>query len=173
MAWLTNSAVLGALAQVSQVQIVVQKEDFLRPDAGGPRNDHLRRMYGKLKGVDRQWFSHATAALSWHMDPDSEAVRCMGVAAQDRSANNMRPLMHHKFLVRLVNGDCGTPHPNAVWTGSFNATKNGTRSLENALIIPDKAVAMAYFEEWAWILGQSESLDWNHEWICPDYRIGS
>ncbi|MGG6325682.1 hypothetical protein ACQ5UC_18795 [Vibrio cholerae] len=32
VAWLTSESILDALASVKNVQIVVQKEDFLRPD---------------------------------------------------------------------------------------------------------------------------------------------
>ncbi len=87
--------------------------------------------------------------------------------------------MHHKFLVfcewrepdysmasRILN-------PIAVWTGSFNATFNATRSLENAVVIRDPEIAKMYFQEWASVIGISESLQWNYEYVCPELRIGS
>src|SRR4051812_8513944 len=54
VAWLTSEAILGALARVPYgVSIVVQKEDFLRPDFGVRRIDRwrvaLRRMYTSLE----------------------------------------------------------------------------------------------------------------------------
>lgn len=60
--------------------------------------------------------------------------------------------------------------PTAVWTGSFNLTYNGERSLENVVIIQDEHVARRYAEEWAWVLSLSESLDWTQPWVAPEYR---
>jgi hypothetical protein len=51
VAWLTSEPIIKAMSH-KDVQIIVQKEDFLRPDdkdgfGGWPR--HLRSLYGSLK----------------------------------------------------------------------------------------------------------------------------
>ena len=63
--------------------------------------------------------------------------------------------------------------PRAVWTGSFNMTGNATRSLENAVLLRDEAIARAYTAEWITVLGISEELDWNAEWVATNFRVGS
>jgi hypothetical protein len=63
--------------------------------------------------------------------------------------------------------------PATVWTGSFNATVNGTQSLENAVIIADGAIAQAYFDEWCDMIGISEPLDWEHQYVAPEWRFGT
>jgi len=45
---LTDTVVLEALAKCRHVSIVVQKEDFLRPDLGQARARSLRRLYDAL-----------------------------------------------------------------------------------------------------------------------------
>ncbi|HEY9640318.1 MAG TPA: hypothetical protein V6C57_07530 [Coleofasciculaceae cyanobacterium] len=63
--------------------------------------------------------------------------------------------------------------PYAVWTGSFNMSENATKSLENAVYIQDKAIARAYYNEWAQIEALSEPLDWETAWSEPEWRVGS
>jgi hypothetical protein len=48
IAWLTDREILRALASCTHVSIVVQKEDFLRPDIGGGRAATLRPLYDSL-----------------------------------------------------------------------------------------------------------------------------
>jgi phosphatidylserine/phosphatidylglycerophosphate/cardiolipin synthase-like enzyme len=183
VAWLTNTAVLVALAKVSQVSIIVQKEDFLRPDNPGQYKADLHMMYSAIPGVYR-YDIDGIMDLSCATDPDSEAIRCMGI--HNSSQKRAVPRMHHKFLVRskkIIQCSCddyfcSCDHqwnlvPEAVWTGSFNMTYNGSRSLENALVIYDQDVASRYQREWAWIFGLSEPLDWRNEWVQPEYRLGT
>jgi hypothetical protein len=88
--------------------------------------------------------------------------------------------MHNKFWI-FCDGETVVQdmyrlrklQPVAVWTGSFNATKTGGRSFENAVIIRDRRVATAYAHEWAQIFALSEPLDWTTPWCEPEYRIGS
>jgi phosphatidylserine/phosphatidylglycerophosphate/cardiolipin synthase-like enzyme len=83
--------------------------------------------------------------------------------------------MHHKFLVFCrysINEELAWPYiPYAVWTGSFNITKNGSRSLENAVYIQHPEVAMHYFFEWQQILEVSETLDWTSPYAAPDIQF--
>lgn len=62
------------------------------------------------------------------------------------------PLMHNKFIVfrKKVIDKTGnvTMINDAVWTGSYNFTKNASNSLENALLIENNDIADLYYEEW-------------------------
>jgi phosphatidylserine/phosphatidylglycerophosphate/cardiolipin synthase-like enzyme len=87
--------------------------------------------------------------------------------------------MHNKFLIFSKVEESTEDHgietvtPYAVWTGSFNLTKNATMSLENALFITDKKIVNAYFEEYGQIAAMSEELNWSSEWTAPEWRIGT
>ena len=174
MAWLTNGRVLDALAGKEAVSVLVQKEDFLRPDAGVWTKSKVQTKYAALPEFNRFYSTHGYSVCS---DPYADAVRCVGITAGSGSA---KPRMHHKFLVLCevvgtIKHDYpgGSLHPWAVWTGSFNATENGTRSFENAVLIHNEDVAAMYFAEWSALLGVSEPLDWASEWVQPEYRIGT
>lgn len=177
MAWLTNIDVLLALAGRESVSIIVQKEDFLRPDVGGWSKQRLRGYYSRVPGINR---IQADVLYNYASDPTTEAIRCMGVFA---GRDSVPPRMHHKFLVFCdASGkkiEAGTPWeystfaPKAVWTGSFNATSNATRSIENAVLIDSTKVAEAYYDEWRKLLGLSEPLDWESPYVNPEYRIGT
>jgi phosphatidylserine/phosphatidylglycerophosphate/cardiolipin synthase-like enzyme len=86
--------------------------------------------------------------------------------------------MHNKFVlfcnVKEAEGD-GFPEitPYAVWTGSFNFSKNATFSFENAVVLTDQAVVQSYYREWGQILALSEPLNWEDPWCAPEWRIGS
>jgi hypothetical protein len=185
MAWMTNRAVLECLAKRPYgCQIVVQKEDFLRP--GLVERNELQRLYGALDCPDRFALPLMTASgpseLSYCGDPSCDSVRVMGIC--HRKGEN-GPRMHHKFLVfcRRVARVTENPdefesypdsfEPYAVWTGSFNATENATRSRENAVYIRSEPIARHYCAEWTRTLALSESLDWTSAYVDPQWRFGS
>ncbi len=177
VAWLTNEAVLDALASRNQVGIVVQKEDFLRPDfkPGPGWEASLRARYTALPG---------RPALSWGVplsycgpgSAEEHPVRCMGLTDPDARRKAL-PRMHHKFLIGCV--PSGTedyyeaPTAVAVWTGSVNLTYNATLSRENAVIIRRPQVAAQFMVEYQELLGLSEPLDWQSQWVQPEFRYGS
>jgi hypothetical protein len=183
VAWLTNEPVLQALASKRATSIIVQKEDFLRPDRGWSAQ-RLRRLYSALPSGSR--YEVPGCSYSYSSDDTMPALRCMGNHNSDKSP--AWPRMHNKFLV-FCEEDISTESysdgvdeehwesvkvvPKAVWTGSFNVTKNATFSLENAVLIDNAAVAEAYLAEFALIFGASEPLDWEHQWAAPEFRIGS
>lgn len=188
VAWLTSERVLAALADVKDgVSVVVQKEDFLRPDHGHDRavwRSRLRHLYDSLTpGPIRYSHGQLVATLSFAGDPEIAPVRCVGNHNRDRSP--AFPRMHNKFLVfcdykpcckndelsELLPEDRITPR--AVWTGSFNLTQNATRSFENAVVLTGVDVATRYYNEWQQILALSEPLDWRSEWAEPEWRIGT
>lgn len=185
MAWLTNERVLNALRTRESVSIIVNKEDFLRPDKGDWSKRKIKDLYSKIPGIDRMSIGRMYCYCS---DPRTPAIRCLGIRDERR---NVPPRMHHKFIVfceanprEVIRVDqpgaepfeieeMGNAIPRAVWTGSFNATENGTRSLENAVILRGRDYAMPFFTEWCSLLGISEPLNWTSPYIEPEYRIGS
>lgn len=185
-AWLTNFLVLDALARLNRgCQVVVQKEDFLRPDSNHTGRSHqiLRAKYASLRcGFARRMLPSIAGDLSVGSDDTAEAVRCAGIANTDR--RKAAPRMHHKFavackcdIIKEV-GPWGEYEqvrfiPYSVWTGSFNPTCNGTRSRENAVIVESESAAKHYVDEWAKVFAISEPLDWSKEWSAPEWRIGT
>lgn len=183
VAWLTSYPVLDALAQDNKdVVFVIQKEDFLRPDMGqfkGFKNI-LKEKYGKLKNnlTRYDFIDTILPNMSFSSDPSIDPVSCVG------NINNAKvaafPRMHNKFLIfakrnndsELTN-DEKTIIPYAVWTGSYNITKNASMSFENALYITDLKIVNAFYKEFAQIIALSESLNWFKDWVEPQWRIGT
>lgn len=169
MAWFTNRRVLESMARLpGGCQVVVQKEDFLRPDS--VERADLKSLYGALRSPHRHDLPTRTSVgpnwLSTSCSQECEAVRCMGVRPV---RGRVTPKMHHKFFVFFDNA----MSPFAVWTGSFNATENGAMSRENALYIRSRSIATAYAVEWSRALSLSESLDWSSDYVEPDWRFGT
>ncbi|MCM1981637.1 phospholipase D-like domain-containing protein [Lyngbya confervoides] len=184
IAWLTSGSILDALARKSVVSIVVQKEDFLRPDLGGGKDwkNWLRKKYKSLQcNIDRYSFDNIISNLSVCSDPTLDPIRCVGNYNRDKAP--AFPRMHNKFMIfaklsTLSDVDqtqLGSTrvNPYAVWTGSFNLTKNAGKSLENALFITDLEVVQAYFSEFSQIVAISEPLDWEVDWAEPEWRVGT
>lgn len=176
VAWLTHPKILEAL-QGPSTAIVVQKEDFLRPDLGASTNwkADLRRRYNSLHcNVARFEFSNLLSELDTCGDPIITPVRCVGNYNKEKSP--AFPRMHNKFLIFARVEDCehcSEVVPYAVWTGSFNLTYNAANSLENAVLLTDPEIVRAFYEEYGQIMALSEPLDWESEWSAPEWRIGS
>lgn len=121
VAWLTHPGVLAELAKKKLVSIIVQKEDFLRPDsaaAGASASSFktsLHKAYGAIQGIGGVMGHYDNVAFGliegmdagiWcppmHGETEWHAIRCAGAA----SAKNRqwRPNLHHKFLVFLRPG---------------------------------------------------------------------
>lgn len=185
VAWLTNPRILDALRSPRfGASIVVQKEDFLRPDTKSSRSawqKSLRESYDRVFcGLDRFSVGGLVRNLSVCGDPTLQPIRCVGNHNRDRVP--AFPRMHNKFMVfckiDIAEEDrySQDPYPimtYRVWTGSFNLTDTATRSFENAVLISSEVIARAYFDEWAQILAISEPLDWSSDWVEPEWRIGS
>ena len=128
----------------------------------------LERIYQQL-GIDVD-----TAKLSGQVGDDQSRY-----GNHNRDKKPAFPRMHNKFLVfaKVTSGE--TEHepkiiePYAVWTGSFNFTKNATNSLENALYITEQLIVNAFFNEYGQIAAMSEPLDWISDWAEPEWRIGT
>lgn len=184
VAWLTHFPILKALSTRDSI-MVVQKEDFLRPDLyANERNwkDSLRSAYNNLScSFTRYDLPGVGNSLSTSCDPRISPVRCVGNHNSGKLA--AFPRMHNKFLVFCdveINEDIPEDHfghrsivPTKVWTGSFNFSDNATKSFENAVLISDSKIARAFANEFSQIFALSESLDWSQNWVAPEYRIGT
>jgi len=171
VAWLTDIPILETLASLDVVSIVINKEDFLRPD-GADSNwaSELRRRYGKLAQpnprLGRLPGMRALKALPGAAGPAS--IRCVGAASP--SEDRFGPRMHHKFLV-FLDYVKGTLVPKALLTGSFNITATSRRSLENILFIDDERFAQIYYDEFFRVFLLSEPLDWISDSVSPSYSV--
>lgn len=180
VAWLTDHEILEALSKINTC-IVVQKEDFLRPDYNYDKNK-LQKLYDKIK-----WHCY-TDHFHWKYLPSLSycgcidgGIRCMGNYNRDKKP--AFPRMHNKFMIFGTERKTTTMEEymsedevfklNSVWTGSFNFTYNAGYSLENAVIISNKEIITAYINEFCQIYSLSEDLDWSCDWCDPEYRIGS
>jgi hypothetical protein len=151
IAWLSDMRILDALATRQGVSILVQKEDFLRPDLDTAPDFALtlRRAYERLEPINQHWAPGLAGSLSvctlWDIPP----VRCVGNDNVDK--HPAWPRMHNKFLVFCLlreNAWRGPElHPECVWTGSYNITFNAQKSFENAVILRDPDIAAAYARE--------------------------
>jgi hypothetical protein len=184
VAWLTDMRVLDALATRQGVSILVQKEDFLRPDLDGAADFAvaLRRAYDRLQWISRYGAPGVASSLSVCCDDRTDPVRCVGNYNAEK--HPAWPRMHNKFLVfcaedhiestsREYDNSRDVLRPEVVWTGSYNITFNAHKSFENAVILRDPDIAAAYAREWAQLLALSEPLDWEARWCAPEYRIGT
>ncbi len=187
VAWLTDSTVLEALSAKTGVSIIVQKEDFLRPDSEKQTKQHLRKLYRNIPGLPDGRYTQFSPSvtitdMSMCTSPELDAIRCCGMHNRNRSV--AWPRAHHKFLVfckqvPMPDSEEMSPseqyfvRPYAAWTGSYNITNNSINSLENAIYLIHSKIAEAYLQEWGQVAGLSEPLDWTDDWVEPEYRIGT
>jgi len=183
VAWLTDGSILSALAKVPHgVQIVVQKEDFLRPDHPGVGRVDIRRMYEALPRFEMYCLPGIASSLNVCGPGNSAPVRCIGAVQESR--RNAIPRSHHKFCVFLQRRETEPNEdgdrqdyfaPLRVWTGSFNWTWNASRSLENAVLIESPKIAERFALEWSKAYAVSEALDWSHQWddMRQGFRVGT
>ena len=190
VAWLTSFPILNALSKKVGVSIIVQKEDFLRPDLDSSNRwkSDLRRAYDALPmSLNRQDHGFGSTVLynmSVAYTPEIQPVRCIG--NNNSAKSSAFPRAHHKFIVLCKDGlqlsergardqssEWNSFNPYEVWTGSFNFTKNAGQSLENAVVMQDPKIVNAYFHEYAQIAAVSEPLDWERDWVAPEWRIGT
>ena len=184
IAWLTSKPILEALSKKKGVSLVVQKEDFLRPDYNNSSNwkNELRNMYNALPNTlsryDEGWNGTILGGMSTSGDPEIDSVRCVGNYNKDKKP--AFPRAHHKFIVFCKKTEISEYsyadlnfEPYEVWTGSFNFTFNAVNSLENVIISKDNKIVDAYLKEAAQIIAISEKLDWETDWVAPEWRLGT
>lgn len=192
VAWLTSEPILRELARKAGVSLVVQKEDFLRPDLAPTNNwrRRLRKLYldlpATLSRYDGGFAETRLHLMSFATDPTIDAVRCVG--NHNAAKASAFPRAHHKFVVFCkrhseTSSSSNYPRENAkytnsfepyeVWTGSFNFTKNATFSFENAVVSCDPNIVAAFTKEFGQIAALSEPLDWESIWVAPEWRVGT
>lgn len=152
VAWLTDPDIIKALSK-RFVALTVQKENWWK--AKDKRGINLARGYASLQGgLPASAFPEPLASFggSTPLAP----IACVGYSG----ASPFSPLHHHKFLVRCRVTKVGKLAADAVWTGSFNLTKNASNGYENAVEIHDPIIAGAYLNEFALMACMSEPMNW-------------
>jgi hypothetical protein len=175
VAWLTNLKILNELEKKQYLSIIIQKEDFLRPEDEIDWKGNLRKIYDRIinnsklsKNDDLNFGSLRFSNMSYCGDDTIDSIRCVGYGGN----SIVKPKMHHKFLV-FSKKENEKFIPYAIWTGSFNFTHTGNKSFENGLYITSEKIANSYFREWGQILALSEKLNWDHEYCEPEWKYGS
>lgn len=135
MAWLTSQKVLKSLSERPSV-LILRNESWLNKKGGLAKK--TREMYGKMRSSKK--------TLSVAGKTIEEDLLVCGLISHPQN-------MHHKFAVRLEKGK-----PVSVWTGSFNPTKNGNESIENAIVIHNEQIASSYFQEFMCVRAISKPL---------------
>lgn len=187
VAWMTSEPILSALSRKIGASIILQKEDFLRPDTNQDfaNKTVLRGLYDSVVPVSLMEFEREiqVRGKSALIDADGRmslfSFRCIGHVKQPHEY--AMPRMHHKFLVfckYVENFDYADPEfspyvPYAVWTGSYNMTNNATYSLENGIYIPSSDIARRYYHEWEQLIMVSEPLDWTSDYAEPELEINT
>lgn len=194
VAWMTDFDVLDAM-KAKSLGLLIQKEDFLRPELDKNLGDKrwistLRGKYDRMSAYgihyrstyDFIYLHFNTVIGSIEIATGREALGetlCFGIPGRDHLS---RPNMHDKFLVfgvveEVVVDDEGYTRsefkPKAVWTGSFNLSKNASRSIDNAVYIEDERIAQVYYNEWAGLYLYGERLDWTSTWVKQQFSLGT
>lgn len=180
VAWLTSFKILDALAKCRNVQIIVQKEDFLRPDLNTNNKSNwksiLHTKYNQVTcELERYNFKSPINKLSFANNPNVDGIRCVGNHNSEKKP--AFPRMHNKFLVFCRLRDQVNYQAVSVWTGSFNLTQNAVYSIENTILMNDNSgdneILNSYLKEHHQIFCISEKLNWETDWVEPEYRIGT
>ena len=172
VAWITDTDVLAELAR-RQTLLVIQKEDFLRPDMETRLSEEARNRLLKAYSEFKPFDATKLAAGPFTQAGDASVSRLPPILCFGRCVPGkmyMTPRMHNKFFVFFEKDD-ELYRPASVWTGSLNITQLNLMSLENSVLIRDELVAGAYAEEAQIIYLNGEPLDWKQKWINP-FLIG-
>lgn len=170
VAWITDLDILAALAQ-KKTLLVVQKEDFLRPDLQSTLTASdkatLHQAYDALQPFDGS--KVPVGPFDQALYPEKLAhlapVRSFGYCVPTQMYRV--PKMHNKFLAFLQHDESDTYQPTSVWTGSLNFTAMSLNSLENAIVVRDPKIAEAFICEAQIIYIKGDPLNWESDWINP------
>ena len=100
VAWVTSEPILKALSKRKGVSIIVQKEDFLRPDLVSQNNwsRKLRQLYDGLpRSLRWQDFPGLLGMLKIEINSIIDPIRCVGNYNVDKLP--ACPRSHHKFVL--------------------------------------------------------------------------
>ena len=148
---MTDPPIIAALSK-RFVALTVQKENWWKKN--DTRGKRLAKGYASLQGGLPA--SSFPEPLARHGDNVLLApISCVGYSG----TSSFAPLHHHKFMVRC-HAEKGKLVADALWTGSFNLTKNASEGFENAVEIHDPIIADAYLHEFALMAAMSEPMNW-------------
>lgn len=167
IAWLTNENILKELSKKKNVLIIVQEEDFLRPDINfdGDKKkwrNKIRRLYKKLEKGEIESSFWGVNYASQNIE---SGIRRFGMLNEDKKP--AFPRMHNKFIIcynEISGYEKEITIDGEVLTGSYNYTENSNNSLENVLCIQDKKIVSNYFKQFVEISTMSMPLNWQGEW---------
>lgn len=190
VAWITDFDIIDALAAAANrgvfVQFVVQKEDFLRPDRSADNRQswrsRLRFKYSMLgcKPFDDpliySLYSSPHKISGGCNRPPIQAIRCVGNYSSSAADNaSVFPRMHNKYIVfgRVIGSSASSIEFNAysVWMGSYNLSQNASMSFESVVILYSVQAADTFLKDFRLLFSLSEPLDWQSEWLCPQFKI--
>lgn len=185
IAWLTNFKILKALSKKEGISIIISKEDFLKPDINSKSDwkNKLSKYYNSLPyGIDRymNFFVHnkhttiRVQGMSYCSSPEIDPIRVVGYSNTEKLP--AFPRSHHKFLIfcnKKENKMGMAVNAYGLWTGSYNLSQNAERSFENAIYTTMGKIIEAYLMEWGQVAALSEKIDWDSDWVAPEWRIGS
>lgn len=168
VSWITDLDIIRAL-QKKTVMLVIQKERYLKPQADEYKSSkNLREEYKKLHcSIELQSIGNQIGENMYYFFDPADPIVCVGEIKKEDGFSH--PLMHNKFLVfaKWCKDIPTKTKEYAVWTGSFNFSKNASQSFENALYLIDPEIVNAYFQEFGQIWLLSEPVVWNSEEMSP------
>ena len=184
VAWLTNKNIIEALENIKGVKIIINKEEYLNSNMKIGRKFYYKCLRGRYNEVTDLFNINCECCKKFVRDcPNfnkifspifidkklsenlSDDIEKNGAIITCGIVNNFSK-MHHKFLIFFNNKF----EPTGVWTGSYNLSKTGNFSLENALYITDIDVMMEYIKEFFAIYPFSESYNWKSGVLCTSIK---
>lgn len=169
VAWLTNENILKALSKKKECIIIIQEEDFLRPDTSFNGDKlkwakKMKKLYNALSGGNNEFYTYLGISICCSHE---NGIRRCGYLNKNKLP--AFPRMHNKFIIcyNYINenfSNLSESIDGEVITGSYNYTENGNNSLENIVCIKDKTIVEAYSRQFGEISLLSVPLDWNKEW---------
>lgn len=167
IAWLTNENILVELAKKKSVLIIVQEEDFLRPDIHFDGNNKkwkqkIFKLYNELQ-KNKNSVPLNCFGINYMQCGVESGIRRLGKINENKLP--AFPRMHNKFIICYNDFETENLKINGeILSGSYNYTENSNNSLENVVCIKDEKIVYRYYLQFAEIAIMSVPLDWNSEW---------
>lgn len=166
--WLTNGKIIEALGMLSSGACIVTDKNAM--------SKYIDRSLDKLNKIKALEFETTDLPNSnFFFDQllrdgaNTSAVRVFGKPSTHPTE---KPILHYKFLVLCeVNKISRNKiEPKSVITGSFNLSKNATKSREMMLTIKDRYIVQCFYDEWAKAYILSENINsFSSEEINPEF----
>lgn len=180
IAWLTNENILRELSKKEKVLIVVQEEDFLRPDTNydGDKKKWKKKIFDLYKKLEKGSIESSCWGVNYaSADTIETGIRRFGLINEKKLP--AFPRMHNKFILCYneleyklnKKGEYVLKNDGEVLSGSYNYTENSNNSLENILCVKDMKIIEGYFKQFVEILTMSMPLDWEGDWSPSESGI--